>query len=384
MVSRELKETILEVVDNQLSMNEPKCTTDTFERLVASGYSLQEAKERIAEVLLDRMTASLATGKAFDEAEFAKRLYRIKGKGKQRSANIEPSKKTMAELVNRIKYHPEIEFPEEALKEIVARKEEAIPLLLDILKQIRDNPGMNLADGDYFGHIYALDLLAQSRVEEAYPLVLELISLPSEQLYGLFGDMIADSAGRILASICGDDVAPIKGIIENESVDKYVRVEAITALAILALDGEIEREELIEYYRGIFRTIDDPGILALLINLCTDIYPGELYDEIREAYENDRVDSFVIDMESVEQAMREGEASLLAKAKKNRYLQKINDTIGELREWAYIGDFEDGLFDLSDIWPEKKRKPTVNEPKIGRNDPCPCGSGKKYKKCCGK
>ena len=24
----------------------------------------------------------------------------------------------------------------------------------------------------------------------------------------------------------------------------------------------------------------------------------------------------------------------------------------------------------------------VNEAKIGRNDPCPCGSGKKYKKCC--
>ena len=26
----------------------------------------------------------------------------------------------------------------------------------------------------------------------------------------------------------------------------------------------------------------------------------------------------------------------------------------------------------------------VKGPKIGRNDPCPCGSGKKYKKCCGK
>jgi len=24
------------------------------------------------------------------------------------------------------------------------------------------------------------------------------------------------------------------------------------------------------------------------------------------------------------------------------------------------------------------------EEKVGRNDPCPCGSGKKYKKCCGK
>lgn len=30
------------------------------------------------------------------------------------------------------------------------------------------------------------------------------------------------------------------------------------------------------------------------------------------------------------------------------------------------------------------QKTIVKEEKIGRNDPCPCGSGKKYKKCCGK
>ena len=30
------------------------------------------------------------------------------------------------------------------------------------------------------------------------------------------------------------------------------------------------------------------------------------------------------------------------------------------------------------------QKPVVKENKVGRNDPCPCGSGKKYKKCCGK
>lgn len=32
----------------------------------------------------------------------------------------------------------------------------------------------------------------------------------------------------------------------------------------------------------------------------------------------------------------------------------------------------------------KDSKTVVNENKVGRNDPCPCGSGKKYKKCCGK
>ena len=31
----------------------------------------------------------------------------------------------------------------------------------------------------------------------------------------------------------------------------------------------------------------------------------------------------------------------------------------------------------------QKLQPVKVEQKIGRNDPCPCGSGKKYKKCCG-
>lgn len=35
--------------------------------------------------------------------------------------------------------------------------------------------------------------------------------------------------------------------------------------------------------------------------------------------------------------------------------------------------------------PGERRGPIVRDvPKVGRNEPCPCGSGKKYKKCCGK
>ena len=49
--------------------------------------------------------------------------------------------------------------------------------------------------------------------------------------------------------------------------------------------------------------------------------------------------------------------------------------------------FENTNMSLNDSAPkqEKSHTPIVNtEPKIGRNDPCPCGSGKKYKNCCGK
>ena len=36
------------------------------------------------------------------------------------------------------------------------------------------------------------------------------------------------------------------------------------------------------------------------------------------------------------------------------------------------------------LFPQKVETRRREAPKIGRNDPCPCGSGKKYKKCCGK
>ncbi len=38
---------------------------------------------------------------------------------------------------------------------------------------------------------------------------------------------------------------------------------------------------------------------------------------------------------------------------------------------------------FADGKPQQKRTPVRREAKVGRNDPCPCGSGKKYKKCCG-
>ena len=33
---------------------------------------------------------------------------------------------------------------------------------------------------------------------------------------------------------------------------------------------------------------------------------------------------------------------------------------------------------------ENEVAPQQRQPRVGRNDPCPCGSGKKYKQCCGK
>lgn len=54
---------------------------------------------------------------------------------------------------------------------------------------------------------------------------------------------------------------------------------------------------------------------------------------------------------------------------------------------ALIDDMVEFALDAHDHWLEQRLKPaTVRraEPKLGRNDACSCGSGKKYKQCCGK
>ncbi len=57
------------------------------------------------------------------------------------------------------------------------------------------------------------------------------------------------------------------------------------------------------------------------------------------------------------------------------------DYLYSLPQWDTIFD-EEKRQEIEKSY--KKSKTVVKDVKIGRNDPCPCGSGKKYKKCCGK
>jgi hypothetical protein len=73
----------------------------------------------------------------------------------------------------------------------------------------------------------------------------------------------------------------------------------------------------------------------------------------------------------------------LAFDKEKLYMNMVDaraDWLYELPQW-------DRIFDADTkrrLYREQKQSGTVRkEKKIGRNDACPCGSGKKYKKCCG-
>jgi SWIM/SEC-C metal-binding protein len=73
----------------------------------------------------------------------------------------------------------------------------------------------------------------------------------------------------------------------------------------------------------------------------------------------------------------------IVRVQNERRAQEIGSIFAK-NGWKFILGIEpDKPEDISDL--EKLLNPPkpVQSAKIGRNEPCPCGSGKKYKKCCG-
>lgn len=96
----------------------------------------------------------------------------------------------------------------------------------------------------------------------------------------------------------------------------------------------------------------------------------------------DGIDDSLIKSNNLEEIDENSEVSLAYDVEK-LYMNMVGcnaQWLYELPQWDNILT-EERRKELYKI--EKSSKTIVKPPKVGRNDPCPCGSGKKYKKCCG-
>jgi len=235
------------------------------------------------------------------------------------------------------------------------------------------------AEGDYMAHLYAMFLLAQFREPRAYPLVVRLALLPGDLQHSFCGDFITSDLGQVLASVCGGQLEGIQSVIENEDADQWARGAALGSLVTLVAAGQKTREEIVMYFAYLLR-----GKLARqwshvwdeLVCCSCDIYPEELIEDIEQAYKERLVDPGYIGFDDVQ-----------------RDLTMVEDTIQEMGWWACFRDDRPSRVEGTAQASAKSKRTALTtrafvpikktKPKIGRNEPCTCGSGKKYKKCCG-
>jgi hypothetical protein len=283
-------------------------------------------------------------------------------------------------------------FPEHFVAEAVARREEVIPILLETLEAIDSDPEPWLADQGRMVHIHAMYLLALFRETRAYPLLVRIFSRPGEFPFDLAGDVVTQDLGRILASVSGGDISGMAALIENEQANEYVQSVAMDGMVSLVTTGQRSRDEIMAYFLQLFQKLErNPGAhWDGLANVCADLWPQETFEELRRAYEDGLVDTGSIDWQDLEDALEMGQQAAIQRA---RYREPLITDLGKAMGWMQcfqnadsddepLGELDGDLMESpSSEWATAPIRRTA--PKIGRNESCPCGSGKKFKKCCG-
>lgn len=135
----------------------------------------------------------------------------------------------------------------------------------------------------------------------------------------------------------------------------------------------------------------EKGIYEQLLSAPTEVVSGTVA-ELADKYNTtvsymtgflDGINDSLVEENPIEEMDENTKVSLAFDLEKLYY-----NMVGARAEWLYELPVWDQLLTperRKELYKESRFSTTVvKEKKIGRNDPCPCGSNKKYKKCCGK
>ena len=229
----------------------------------------------------------------------------------------------------------ESKYKREQVEAALEQKQEITPYLIAILEQVRDNPHQYIENEDYFAHFYAVMLLAHFQAHEAHQVIIDLFSLPEPIPENLFGDLVAEDLSVILLRTCNGSLDGIKSLILEKNAYQFCRGSALKAITYAVVEELITREEALSFF-GSLLTGDEAepdsifyGELACCIN---DLYPEELMDQVREAYENELIPSFYIGWNSFHVALKKGKEKCLAQLREE-YARKALDDIHESMSW---------------------------------------------------
>ena len=313
---------------------------------------------------------------------------------------------TTAEILRQLQRVPDkADFApyENALLAAADQRDAITPELIAAIDRVCADPARFLENREDCLHVFAIYLLAQFRERRALDAFLRFFTLPGEQALDLTGDMVTEQGAAVLASVCGGDPAPLLRLAHDESVNEFVRGQALDALAVQALWGERPRDAVVEELRRLFHTLPKPGdgyVWAELTSLVTDFHAPELAPEARQAFAAGLVDESILDVTWFDKELssrtecdvdfRERNAPIDAVAECSLWLCFRDDNEDlDLGEDDADKDDEAWADEVMNLPPPDRQEyippqPYLAPPKTGRNEPCPCGSGKKHKKCCGK
>ncbi|MBN1466912.1 DUF1186 domain-containing protein, partial [candidate division KSB1 bacterium] len=239
--------------------------------------------------------------------------------------------------------------------------------------------------------LHALFLLAELEAGQSLPLILDFLRQGMEFLDFWLGDMMTEFLWEIIYKVGQRDLALLQAFMCERNRYAYAVSSIGAALVQIALHQPERKEEIVSLYRSLFdhyldhaddKNLIDSFKIASYISDAVDLHAVQLLPQIEKCYDHDIVDIFVCGtLAKVKKEIQPG-----AKELEKDHIPDIFARYESFAEnWSQIKDSDDYEDDsqLSEAEEEDilDQSPLRSE-KTGRNEPCPCGSGLKYKKCC--
>jgi uncharacterized protein DUF1186/SEC-C motif-containing protein len=299
-------------------------------------------------------------------------------------SSLEQTGYTREDLVEALSY--EAELPASAVKVALRFPAEIAEAVAEALQGAQAQfPDI----GSYRLLLRGLPILGAARYGGIYRPLMAYLHCSSERVEVL-GDMITESLAKIIAGVFDGDHALLTALIADANADEWVRSAALKAIAFLTFDGRIARETTREFlHRFDDERMAPPDHIAWdgWMEAVALLGLDGLSPRVDAAFEDGRIPSDVARKHHY-RALLDAALSRPEDAQRFRdaYAGYIDDVFAEMLDFLPDDEDDDLLIEDDDqpVRSWQPQTPAVNPHKgVGRNDPCPCGSGKKFKKCCG-
>jgi hypothetical protein len=284
-------------------------------------------------------------------------------------------------------------LPVEAIEAARADRAALVPAFLRLIEQfVAGGEVPEEADAVFV----VFHLLGEWREKSAYRPLAAFLRLPPDELDDILGEALDTTSHRVMAAVFDGDPAPLYDIIRDPAADEAARSRMLEALAMVTLRGELAREETARFLGACFAELPQRESFVWYgwQNAIAMLGLVELVPLVKRAFKRGFIDGRVLELEDFETELRRvRDGGPTPGWQDEREFEMFGDTIEELAGWAYPDPDEEGdewesgepderVSDEQMLW-SAREGPAVNPYKgVGRNDPCPCGSGKKFKKCC--
>ena len=264
------------------------------------------------------------------------------------------------------------------LAQEIAKKDDAVFYLRKLIQNGKH--WRNRAPGYGWSPIHVIHILPLIKNKAAFELLLDIIRYHEDDL----NYWLTEDVPSLMVAFGEEFIELLKEFSEDETLEAFARSTATEALGTLGIIFPQYQNDIKQHLIKLLKTTEDGTFAGIVADDLASFHDPSVMPEIHRAFKEGRIDDPFVNEQELEDVINGAFYDLDADNFKRNTVNPLDHFSMENIERLHLINSEDEVEDeFEDDFSESEmdyEKP--EKKKIGRNTPCPCGSGLKYKKCC--